>query len=414
MEQLLLPAIHPDRLKRTFNGYLTTLYLGILLCLLGAFTIDFRGYYPDFSNGSGVIIALGVLGILSSSIMALVLIYRIWTYLLKQYRTEGLVVPVDSPGQAIGFLFVPFYNFYWSFIAYGQIPKCLNKLSIKRGGNEQMNDSLGIVVAAFMLSGIIPYIGWLLSVIASVVLMPVMLNRAIGLIRQIPEEADNTINTIDRSIEERANLYETKDFLQLFQAPGIGYNYKLGLALIVMALLSNFISILILGHFNYMGWSALVIPFVQIIPFAIIAFVYVLLLYKVRNKHIVAVAFGLIASLVSSISFVVSWLMNSHDILMAQLTGNLYNMASSFAFGVILIYGYILGVHLWKFRYTSFLLGKAMANIIPIVGLCITIISVPSGSMKYIASSLVPLVLDVFLGSLAFYLGIKWNINQRK
>ncbi len=402
-----------SKTKPLFTPYITTLYTGLLLCIVGAICIDFYSYYPDFSNGSGVIIFFGILSIMASGILALVIIYKLWEYILREFQDEGLEAPVASTGQAIGLLFMPIYNIYWAFVAYGQIPKCINKLSSQRGSHVQMPDSLGIVISAFMLSGLIPYIGWVLTILASFVLMPIMLYKAIQTIQQIPEKDPNAASAAKIETQEETNLYETRKFLDLFQHKGIGYNFKLVLALIVVALLSNLAHTFLLSNLNYISFNFLLLPIIQVIPFLIIVFVQVLLLYKIKNKHILAVATGLVLS-VSNLftSLFITHFISLQEIGPSQISGLLYNAGTAFVFGVALIYAFILGVHLWRFKYVSFLFGKAVVNIIPLIGIIISIFSVPDDYKYYMIGSLIPLILDIFLGSLAYYLGIQWNFKN--
>ena len=58
-----------------------------------------------------------VLGLLAL-IYKCILLYRLWS----------LVPPEEAattPGKAVGFQFIPFFNLYWNFIAYGKLGKYL-------------------------------------------------------------------------------------------------------------------------------------------------------------------------------------------------------------------------------------------------------------------------------------------------
>ena len=94
--------------KSTYlTGYLGGIIGGIALIFCGAFIID------DADNPSiGVFLMFaGFAAILIGKIYSLVFLYRIWTFIPRRYASI-------TPGQAVGYLFIPFYNFYWIFRAY--------------------------------------------------------------------------------------------------------------------------------------------------------------------------------------------------------------------------------------------------------------------------------------------------------
>ncbi|MCD6327499.1 hypothetical protein J7M28_08100 [bacterium] len=62
---------------------------------------------------------LGLLAILFSSIVGLHLIYKMWESIQDGYARI-------TPGTAVGFLFIPFYNIYWVFRAVACFPKDYN------------------------------------------------------------------------------------------------------------------------------------------------------------------------------------------------------------------------------------------------------------------------------------------------
>jgi hypothetical protein len=43
----------------------------------------------------------------------------------------------ETPGRAVGFCFIPFFNFYWNFVAHVGLMKEFNRLAIARGRPDQ-------------------------------------------------------------------------------------------------------------------------------------------------------------------------------------------------------------------------------------------------------------------------------------
>ncbi|MEM7146318.1 MAG: hypothetical protein AAF591_14370 [Verrucomicrobiota bacterium] len=68
----------------------------------------------DSGDADDTLFGLFWLTAVPSMIAFAFLLYTCWNALPKKYRAT-------SPGAAVGFLFIPFYNFYWAFIAYGKL-----------------------------------------------------------------------------------------------------------------------------------------------------------------------------------------------------------------------------------------------------------------------------------------------------
>lgn len=96
-----------------FAALLAEIILGILM-------------YDEIVQPAGLAVAMVVVGIIGylqftivHMVMSLILLYSIWNAL-----QDG--VTDVSPGKAVGFLFIPFYNFYWLFRVWAGYPNDYN------------------------------------------------------------------------------------------------------------------------------------------------------------------------------------------------------------------------------------------------------------------------------------------------
>ena len=130
-------------------------------------------YYTPANEGliifGGIIIALGIISCIVGSIFYLVWLYKAWK--VASRRPED-----PSPGQAVGFLFIPFFNFYWVFRAVPGLSAALHR------NLRQVNPSWsggtaghGLGIATEVIS-VIPYVN-LLSPIFYLIWVPTA-NRA--------------------------------------------------------------------------------------------------------------------------------------------------------------------------------------------------------------------------------------------
>lgn len=100
-----------------------------------------------------------------ASIIAEVIILYVLLYHLWKLIPEGIAR--TSPGQAVGFCFLPVFNIYWiSFVAYKGLGEDMNKTLAQRGIPYRTNERLGktfcILVLCTFACCIIPVIGWIL------------------------------------------------------------------------------------------------------------------------------------------------------------------------------------------------------------------------------------------------------------
>ena len=131
------PFPAPPPAKASFGMYLGT-FLGGFGLLLLALLFD-----------SALLVGLGLLGgyalMLWSSILSYIYLYRAWSMIQPgNVRT--------SPGKAIGFLFIPFFNIYWVFVAVGGLPREWNRVMSSHPNLSQAPRlSSGLAIAACLV-----------------------------------------------------------------------------------------------------------------------------------------------------------------------------------------------------------------------------------------------------------------------
>lgn len=109
------------------------------------------------------VIVIGLVPLIAGVVISCILLYRYW-----QIIQDGKAR--TSPGKAVGFCFIPFFNFYWFFVAIVGLAKDMNTYCDERN-IEGSRVSDGLAVAWFILSlcGIIPYVGIATAIAAIVV-----------------------------------------------------------------------------------------------------------------------------------------------------------------------------------------------------------------------------------------------------
>ncbi len=100
----------------------------------------------------GLLFLLGMAFSIISTIIGYVLLYKAW-----QAIQDGK--PRTTPGKAVGFLFIPFFNLYWMFIAYwGWAKDCNAYISSKGLSLSPLPEKLYLAFPIILLCSGIPYV----------------------------------------------------------------------------------------------------------------------------------------------------------------------------------------------------------------------------------------------------------------
>jgi hypothetical protein len=145
--QLLKPAV--QRIKE-FKDLFTAWWI-LMLC--GAVT---------------AVIFIGIPAIIAAAVIAYILIYRFWEVIQDGYSRT-------TPGKAIGFLFIPFFSFYWIFEAYSGLSKDMNTYMNRYGiAAERLDEGLALTFCILICCSVIPYVNFLTGIAAAIIFIILM------------------------------------------------------------------------------------------------------------------------------------------------------------------------------------------------------------------------------------------------
>ena len=150
-----------ERVSKGF--YLGSIIVGVVFCflMLAADLLVARAEEPL----PALIILLGLAGLVFAVVMLMVLLYKMWAAI------QGAGART-TPGKAVGFLFIPFFNLYWIFQACWGWTKDYNRDLPQRGLSAPRAPE-GITLAMCILTFLtwIPIAGQLLALLNFVFLM---------------------------------------------------------------------------------------------------------------------------------------------------------------------------------------------------------------------------------------------------
>jgi len=161
----------PDRdgLKKLFIWWLVTnCFFALYIAFYVVFFNQNLESNTEFSNILTTLLCLFQFVLSVSQILEYVLVYKLWKTIQDGYEST-------SAGKAVGFLFIPFFNYYWFFRAYWGLAKDLNKYIDRHftapTGTELKKSKtwISLTYLIFMFGGAILYI--LFIVVFMVMLM---------------------------------------------------------------------------------------------------------------------------------------------------------------------------------------------------------------------------------------------------
>lgn len=129
------------------NLFIFSFWGGMLACVMGV------AIEESAKSVSIVFLVGGITAIIFAWVYQLVSLSRCW-YVLQPYGAR------TTPGRAVGFMFIPFFNFYWPFVAYKGLAEDANALADQNQLPNRISRGLSLAVCIILL---IPYLNLLVT-----------------------------------------------------------------------------------------------------------------------------------------------------------------------------------------------------------------------------------------------------------
>ncbi|HBJ38801.1 MAG TPA: hypothetical protein DDZ51_29450 [Planctomycetaceae bacterium] len=154
--------------KTEFSDLFWLIFVGLtVITTFLSLVADFASIETEDAGGVAFLLSSPIF---ITTIVAMVwLHYRLWRNLPEQYRAT-------TPGKAVGFMFIPIFNFYWVFISYPKLSEGIYNWSSDLGRSPPF-DTRGLAMAnavLFVVSltvGLLPILGSLIGIASTVVLL---------------------------------------------------------------------------------------------------------------------------------------------------------------------------------------------------------------------------------------------------
>jgi len=144
-------------------SYIGGIIAVLILSLIVFIPIIFMGMSKGSSNMWGAIASvIGIAIVLIAAIVYVVVIYCVLTYKAWQGIQDGHAR--TTPGKAVGFQFIPFFNLYWVFQAYWGYAKDYNAYLTRHNlTSKKLSEGLFLTNCILTVASVLPYLNSLTS-----------------------------------------------------------------------------------------------------------------------------------------------------------------------------------------------------------------------------------------------------------
>jgi len=148
--------------------------------------------------GAGIpltFIGIGVFLLIAGGVIGLILLYRFWSLIQDgQART--------SPAQAVGFLFIPFFNVYWNYVAHVGLAKDMNTYCQDRNiPGAKVSEGLALTWFILLFCVVIPYVG-ALAFLALVVIQIILIKQFADVSTRIIEARESSNESLPDALND--------------------------------------------------------------------------------------------------------------------------------------------------------------------------------------------------------------------
>lgn len=164
---------------------------GSILCALGVIQIE--------EDLGPLVFSLGLLLIVYAGIVWLILLHKLWTTIEgEQARTTA--------GKAVGFLFIPFYNYYWIFQAILGWAQDFNRFTTKNKlSTPRVSEPVALTICILSLVSFIPFVCFL-TIVPNIVLIIIFMVQAINAVNATRQELVQTGHPYSSRIQIQKTL----------------------------------------------------------------------------------------------------------------------------------------------------------------------------------------------------------------
>jgi hypothetical protein len=131
--------------------------IGQTLTILGGMAFIFIGAGVGGDDGNALavvgllVISVAYLFIFAYAILNMLWLYKMWGWFPPEQRHTNLWKKYISPGTALGFMFIPYFNIYWMFVIYLGMGDIFERMMVQYRTSKPSPKQLAIITLVVSL-----------------------------------------------------------------------------------------------------------------------------------------------------------------------------------------------------------------------------------------------------------------------
>jgi len=350
---------------KTHFGNLKTFYV-LLYSSAAIFFIALALILTDSPEVGLLILAIGLIVMIICFVLFYIILYRLWKFTIAKAYKLGIVLSIPTAGQAVGYLFIPFFNFYWIFKGIGKLPLDINGIAKRYDIQKLVPDNLGYIIGSLSIAGIIPFVGYVTAAINFLILLPLFLKNCVEVCELIDDSRITPDKTSEVIAAEKINWESIKEFSSLINKEQYGVNYLLGISLFLSLVITRVLRILIIGGYGDYYSSAFDYYAISFAIDLLISILFVAACHIVTKSWAKPFVWGAVIVAIfyfKSILLVNAQILPGED-LMKIPSLQIESILKDFVWGFAFMFGFVFAVNVWGAKIWSLIIGFTFSFIV--------------------------------------------------
>lgn len=295
-----------------------------------------------------------------------IILYRVWKFVIAKELELGIIPSIPSAGKAIGYLFIPLFNFFWIFRAIGKLPMEINLVAKKYDEQKVVPNNLGYAIATLSIIGFIPFVGYFTGAINFLILIPVLITRCVEVCDLIIASDVSPDKTTEMITTEKIDWQSIKEFPLLFDVEKYGINYFIGIALFISLIIIRFMQLALIGGFEDYLMPELDYVVIGVAIDLVVSALFVITCHTITKNWMQPFIWG--AVIVAVFYFKSIIMMNAQflpgDNIIKIPSLNIIEILKDFIWGFAFMLGFVFAVNVWSAKIWSLITGFVLSYIV--------------------------------------------------
>ena len=392
--------------------YRNFLFSGLFVFLIGLVLLIFE------AEETGVFVLLiGLAVFLVGIFYFYVLLFRVWKFVISQSRLKGLTPSIETHREAVGFLFIPLFSFYWVFMGIGKLPKDLNALAKSYDIQKEVSQEHAYGIAVLSVLSVIPYLGFVTSPIVLFILQPIFIHRAVQLCEFIIAEKNLTVE-LRTDYAPIKNYWESlTEFSQLFNTEKFGINYFVGIGMFAGLMLNRIIGLILQSPLSIYYYSSFEHEMIGISIDIVNCILFVIVTNVFAKNQLLPLIWGaiILATSLARSAIIRQTFDPFGEGLFRTSIFEPVVLINNFLLGFTFMFGLVYSIKIWGAKFWSLIIGLISGYIIyKILGIAIDVTFYSPELYIDIASYDLLAILNKAVLALTIYFGFYFHFKQNK